>query len=108
MAGAHSPKKTAKPVECPGVCFGGQFVKNVFDVDTTRNALRSFPHEDAQEPLTAFVDERDFIEVDDACSLLMPSVFLFPIGPQFADPRSSKPTMQNPSFFRRSISQVDL
>jgi hypothetical protein len=57
----HSPKKTAKPVECPGVCFGGQFVKNVFDVDTTRNALRSFPHEDAQEPLTAFVDERDFM-----------------------------------------------
>jgi hypothetical protein len=61
--------------------------------------LRSFPHQYAQEPLAAFVDERDFVQVDDAGSLVISAVFLFPAGPEFAKPGSSKPSLENPSLF---------
>jgi hypothetical protein len=96
----HSRKEeSAKPVEDRAFAFGGQVLKNVFGVDRAGEALRSLPHHGAQEPLAAFVDERDFVQVDDAGSLVISAVFLFPAGPEFAKPGSSKPSLENPSLF---------
>jgi len=71
----------------------------MFDVDPASDELRPFLHHGSQNPLAALVDERDFVQVDDAGSLLISVVILFPAGPEFANPWSSKPAMQSPSFF---------
>jgi hypothetical protein len=58
----HSRKEEfAKPVEDRAFAFGGQVLKNAFDVDPAGDALRSFPNHGAQKPLAALVDERDSI-----------------------------------------------
>jgi hypothetical protein len=85
----HSRKeKSGKPSEDRAFAFGGQLLKNMFDEDTSGDALGPFPHQEQQEPLAAFVDERDFVQVNDAGSVSISAMVPFPAGSQHADPGS--------------------
>jgi hypothetical protein len=83
-------EKSGKPVEDRAFAFGSQVLKNVFDVDPAGDALRSFPHHGAQKSVAALVDERDFVQVHDASTLLSCPMIPLPACPQFSNPRLSE------------------
>jgi hypothetical protein len=80
-------EKSGKPVEDRAFAFGGQVLKNVFDVDPAGDELRPFLHHGSQKPLAALVDELDFVQVDDAGSLFISAMILFPTWSSAPEPR---------------------
>ena len=82
-------------------------LKNVLRVGAAGRELRSFFSQLAQEPLSALVDKRDFIEVHDASAAHMRAMVLPPTCPEFMHPGIGKPAMQNPSFFGRCFTETD-
>ena len=62
----------------------------------------------AQESFTALVDERDFAEIHDTKTSHIRSVALPPARPELLYPGVGKQAMQNPSFFRRCFTEIDL
>jgi len=55
-----------------------------------------------------FVDERDFVQVHDASACHISAVVLLPARSELMYPGIGKPAMQNPSFFRRCFTEIDL
>src|SRR6267378_4332170 len=69
--------------------------------------LRSFFSQLAQEPLSALVDKRDFIEVNDTSASRVRAVVFLPARPELLYPRVDKLAMQNPPLFRRCFTECD-
>jgi hypothetical protein len=82
-------------------------LKNVLRVGAAGRELRSFFSQLAQEPLSALVDKRDFIEVNDTSASRVRAVVFLPARPELLYPRVDKPAMQNPSFFGRCFTETD-
>jgi len=69
-------------------------------VDPAGDEFRSSSCQHAQKPRSILVDERDFIEVNDASASRVRAVVFLPARPELLNPRVDKPAMQNPSLFR--------
>jgi hypothetical protein len=69
--------------------------------------LGSISGQQAQEPLTALVDERNFIEVNDTSAPHVRAVVFPPARPELLYPRVDQPAMQNPFLFRRCFTESD-
>jgi len=80
----------------------------VFSVAAAGDALSSLANQQAQEALSALVDKRDFIKVDDPCAALTSSVIVFPTRPELTNPRSDKTTLEDPSLFRSRFNEIDV
>jgi hypothetical protein len=63
-----------------------QVLNDLFGVDPVGRELHSISGQPAQEALAAFVDKRDFIQVDGARSLSLFLVVSLPACPQFSNP----------------------
>jgi len=88
--------------------FGGYLLENELRVHPAGRELRPVSGQHAQESFTALVDKRDFVQVHDAGSPVISAVFLFPAGPEFTKPGSSKPSLENPSLLGRRFTKADL
>ena len=80
----------------------------MFSVDASGDALCSLTNQQAQHALSALINKRDFIKVDDARAAVIFSVIVFPARPELTNPRADKTTLQDPSLFRSRFSEIDL
>src|ERR1700723_515049 len=83
-------------------------VQNMLDIHIAGDKLRALAAHAPQHSFTALVDERDFIEVHDALSLLRHAARPVPVRLQFLNPWSDKATLQCPPLFLRRIGDRDL
>ena len=70
--------------------------------------LRSTSGQHAQESFTAFVDERDLVQVHDARAYHISAVVPLPARFELKYPGGGKPAMKCPSFFRCCFTEIDL
>ena len=77
-------------------------------IDPAGDELHSISGEREQEPLSTFVDDRDFVEVHNAIACHIRTVVLLPACFELVDPWFRKPAMKNPSFFRWCFTEIDL
>jgi hypothetical protein len=85
-----------------------QVLNNVLVVGTPGSELRPAASEHAQKPLTTLVDERHFVEVNDAGASRIRAVVLLPVCPELPYPRVGESAMQNPCLFRGCFTEIDL
>jgi hypothetical protein len=83
-------------------------LENVLRVDSAGRELRPASSQHAQESFTALVDERDFVQVDDASALHISAVVLPPAHSELTYPGVRKPAMKNPSLVHWCFTEIDL
>src|ERR1700758_2610769 len=82
-------------------------LENVSRVDSVGRELRPASGQHAQESFTALVDERDFVQVNDASAFHISAVVLPPARSELVYPRVGKPPMKTPSLFRWCFTERD-
>src|SRR5712671_4669057 len=105
----HEHKYHEKTEQIPTVAFSSdvQPFKNASGIDPAGSELRSIFGQQAQEPLTTLVDERDFAEIHDANTSHIRAVALLPARLELLYPGVGKQAMQNPSFFGGCFTETD-
>ena len=107
--GRHDDKcdQAAEQIQATAFSSDVQLLKNVLGVNAACAELCSMSGQQAQQPLTALVDERDFIEVNDTSASRVRAMPFLPARPELLGPRMGKPAMQNPSLLSRGFTESD-
>ena len=82
-------------------------LKNMPRVGAAGRELRSFFSQLAQEPLSAIVDKRDFIEVHNTRAFRVRAVVHLPACAELVYPWAGEAAVQNPFLFGGGLTEVD-